>query len=227
MENQSHSNTNLLQSSENAAHIYINNYELPIHYDDTIPSQSTVKDEPPLKTLLEKNYKTLSKVKRSMSLDIKEENAKDIIISSGDDETDCLETISLDSDRLSYHSSDFEFIDEDEAKSRGLYSQNFTNKNNEYKPRRSNKNHIIPQGNDYLELFQGRYTPYPRTDMENKSTKSSRYPMYVGCSGIGFNMYGMPQNVSDELRNEAAENAKKIRQMYPAENRRRPRRYYR
>ncbi|XP_045508113.1 uncharacterized protein LOC123703945 [Colias croceus] len=225
MDNQSHSNTNLSQSSENAAHIYINNYELPIRYEDT----STVKDEPSLKTLLEKNYETLSKVKRSMSLDdIKEENAEDIIrISSGDDETDFLETISLDSDRLSYHSSDFEFIDEDEAKTCGLYSQN---KNiNEYKLRPINKNHVIPQGNDYLELFQGRYTPYPRTDMENKCTKS-RFPMHVGCNGIGFNMYGMPQNVSDELRNEAAENAKKIRQMYPAENmqkRRRPRRYYR
>ncbi|XP_026755224.2 uncharacterized protein LOC113515267 [Galleria mellonella] len=160
------------------------------------------------------------------------------------------------SDNCSYHSSDFEFITEEEANIEGLII-NFRPKtvNNVKQPEKANlnasshfsrfylpgtsqydnnfnyrENHAIPEGDDYLNLFQGIFAPAltPLHLLENKSFRSTR--MNVQFEGIGFDMKVLnKKNMEDQkdvaFKEEAEECARKILEMYPEDNRKRRRQF--
>ncbi|XP_047524627.1 uncharacterized protein LOC125062630 [Pieris napi] len=113
----------------------------------------------------------------------------------------------------------FEFITEEEAKMKGLYYLNdpITIMEGYFPPPKKVKKHKIPTGNDYLELFQH----YPSCSMDtNKSTRPSvRMDRY----GIGCDIdMSVSDDVSLEIRGEAADSYKKIINLYPQENMKRP-----
>ncbi|KAJ8707066.1 hypothetical protein PYW08_011200 [Mythimna loreyi] len=103
---------------------------------------------------------------------------------------------------------------------------------NEFEDRRYRNDHRVPIGDDYLGLFQGIYNPLlPMSDilfLENKSVRTSA--MNIQYAGIGFEKQlvmrrHQPDSSEDEFEDEAKESAKKILNMYPGANRKRPRRH--
>ncbi|XP_046974678.1 uncharacterized protein LOC124540948 [Vanessa cardui] len=136
----------------------------------------------------------------------------DIISISSDEDIKSIIEIdyseSNDSDCSDYHSSDFEFIDEDEAKRAGLI---INNRNKEitveietqnyqdliihdyfHSPVASD-NHVVPEGVDYINLFGGNYTPLPTVCVQNKAI-SAGTSMNAGVDGIGFDMRMLQDN---------------------------------
>ncbi|RVE46516.1 hypothetical protein evm_008807 [Chilo suppressalis] len=95
---------------------------------------------------------------------------------------------------------------------------------NAYTDRQYRRNHIVPDANGYLDLFQGVFSPVTPFMLENKSTMPLRYVQY---EGVGFDLWavnGGPDESDNEYEEEAEETARKILNMYPEENRRKRRR---
>ncbi|XP_028178939.1 uncharacterized protein LOC114366306 [Ostrinia furnacalis] len=170
----------------------------------------------------------------NVNTDCCKKTKEDIIIIISDSESD---------DSCSgYHSSDFEFITEEEARADGFKNFNKTNTiENEVtktveetqKPSCSNnneeyrQNHQIPVGEGYFDLFRGYHAPTTPFMFENKCMGLLLNAEYAG---VGFDMRVLSRQIQefeddDEYKEEAEECAKKILRMYPRENRKRRRRF--
>ncbi|XP_026742180.1 uncharacterized protein LOC113504204 isoform X2 [Trichoplusia ni] len=106
------------------------------------------------------------------------------------------------------------------------------NQKHEFEDRSYRNKHVLPEGDQYLDLFRGIYNPFlPVCEiffLENKSVRASA--MNVQYEGIGFDKQLMhkkykPDSSEDEFEDEAKKCAQKILNMYPSENRKRRRRF--
>ncbi|XP_059058842.1 uncharacterized protein LOC131852218 [Achroia grisella] len=197
--------------------------------------------------------------KETVNIDVISINSNDEVAGFESNNVNCIDVNDDSSDNCSYHSSDFEFITEEEANIDGfiinfraktvnkkqaefdkLKNASGINFHRHYLPGTSRveyadefsyrENHIIPEGDEYLSLFQGIYAPVfaPLHFMENKSVRSNC--MNVEFEGIGFDMKllnkkNMEDTTEEAYKEEAEESARKILEMYPADNRKRRRRF--
>ncbi|XP_035455059.2 uncharacterized protein DDB_G0287625 [Spodoptera frugiperda] len=193
-------------------------------------------------------------INSSIDEEISENEVTIDLISDSDDSESC----------EGYHSSDFEFISETEARMDGFiinFRQNRPNEDleqfhgypgqfaeelfgdrlsdpgegpsnrNEFEDRTYRDNHRIPEGDNYLQLFQGLYNPLMAVSeiyfLENKSVRTSA--MNSQYDGMGFDKQlamrrHQPDSSEDEFGDDAKTTAGKILNMYPRENRKRRRR---
>ncbi|CAK1548968.1 unnamed protein product [Leptosia nina] len=114
----------------------------------------------------------------------------------------------------SFHSFDFEFIDEDEAKLNGLYTMGSKQKRSVNKERENfmegysapplRRNNYIPVGEDFVKLFE-EYT-YPTREME---VKSFSQPQFVAAQVNRVKGFFIPKTeitfVSAKLRKAVQE----------------------
>ncbi|XP_041984934.1 uncharacterized protein LOC121737332 isoform X2 [Aricia agestis] len=156
-------------------------------------------------------------------------NDKEIIESASNHS----ETKSDNTDACSYHSSDFEFIDEEEAKKECKLNmgpiidkvKNVANKTKDFdgnytindyfsKPYQANDN-SIPSGNDYHNLFLIQNIPFSCLNIENKALSSIK-GMEVSSGNntdLKYLFKGDPKYIK-----EAEKTAQIILSMYPTEN---------
>ncbi|CAG9794457.1 unnamed protein product [Diatraea saccharalis] len=90
--------------------------------------------------------------------------------------------------------------------SRPNYSSRFGNDANSYDEynfsiknvahRQYRQNHVMPEGDGYLNLFQGHFSPNTPYMFENKSTM----PLFMQYEGIGFDMRLARYNIEDECK---------------------------
>lgn len=120
----------------------------------------------------------------------------------------------------SFHSSDFEFITEEEAKEVGFIinfrrpTENVddsTISDHIIEPSHiindEMKSHVIPVGENFLTLFQGPYAPALLSSiyfMENKSVQPSK-TMSVEFEGIGFDMRILNEKIREDNSEEECE----------------------
>ncbi|XP_053621487.1 uncharacterized protein LOC128681532 [Plodia interpunctella] len=144
----------------------------------------------------------------------------------------------------SYHSSDFEVITEEEAKMDGLIL-NFRNDNKEhicntndanfiemYLPHAHDevyRDHKIPEGEDFYNLFRGLNAPanVPDIFLENKSVMPTQC-MSVEKEALGFDLRILNKDtvvIDEGHQEEAKETARKILEAYGNNNRRRSRKF--
>ncbi|XP_073965015.1 uncharacterized protein isoform X2 [Choristoneura fumiferana] len=150
-------------------------------------------------------------------------------------------TLSSDSEDDGYNSSDFEFITESEAKKNCLAKtsiQNYSYYNADYmkyhksrylpckviSSKAKRESHVIPQGQTYLDLFRGMYAPAVVNNLYYASRKRVLPVTSMTIQdGYGFDVYENKCEENQEYKNEANESLKKIRFLYPEENRERRR----
>ncbi|CAH2084148.1 unnamed protein product [Euphydryas editha] len=171
-------------------------------------------------------------------------NKCDIIsISSEEDTKEKDSGQNIDSDCSGYHSSDFEFIDENEAKKVGYYYNNdnkFVIKEHDLQNliisdyfdtlvSKDEKNlkgdHIIPEGDNFVNLFNRNYTPIFNYGIESKTVNTG---VSMNIDNVGFHnrMYRESPEMDATVRQEASDCERKIQLMYPYENMRKRRRRY-
>ncbi|CAD0206699.1 unnamed protein product [Chrysodeixis includens] len=102
----------------------------------------------------------------------------------------------------------------------------------EFEDRSYRNKHVLPEGEQYLDLFRGIYNPLlPVCEiffLENKSIRASA--MNIQYDGIGFDKQLLhkkykPDSSEDEFEDEAKNCAQKILKMYPGENKKKRRRF--